>query len=561
MTNLKTTKRALISSVLALVMCFTMLLGTTFAWFTDSVTSTGNVIQSGKLDIQLFQHTSATTSVEITDSSDPIFGKADSETANENTADTLWEPGKTQTVYLSIKNNGNLDLKYTVALEVTNVENNLTEVVEYIITPDAKYGEVSKDDLDWTTGKSVVPGINFATAGDVALTAGGEHFFALSVHMDELAGNEYMNGNITFNIKVLAGQLASEYDSFDNQYDAEAPYPNDGSYAEVPGPDSTDTHVELEYFINGDKVATALVPVEAIAEGATAIALTADPREIPDANVSVPNGYEAITYDVTISGLKADNNVPIKVELRIPTGLNTRTVAVYHNAAPVSSVTYQAESGLVTIEATSFSPYTIVYDPNSSITDEGNPPADLPQATVTDVTADYAGEEFEWNDQFGLVPDPTLDDELEVIYQFTALETLEQVREGNYADWYCDFYVKLENPNDSTPFSNDDGSKNTIILGGNYGSFGWVGFNFTDYDEENLYQSGTEIGLLSSVTSNPWTYEMVVQNVGTFICGVGDNANELAGCTFTVMLRLTNPENANEYYDVATIPYVFPAAN
>ena len=57
----KSTKRALISSVLALVLCFTMLLGTTFAWFTDSATSKGNTIKTGKLDIQLKLWTSQLT--------------------------------------------------------------------------------------------------------------------------------------------------------------------------------------------------------------------------------------------------------------------------------------------------------------------------------------------------------------------------------------------------------------------------------------------------------------------------------------------------------------------
>ena len=54
MTNSKTTKRALFSSVVALLLCFTMLLGTTFAWFTDSVTSANNIIKSGNLDVNLY---------------------------------------------------------------------------------------------------------------------------------------------------------------------------------------------------------------------------------------------------------------------------------------------------------------------------------------------------------------------------------------------------------------------------------------------------------------------------------------------------------------------------
>ena len=39
MTNVKITKRALLASVIAILICFTMLIGTTFAWFTDSVES------------------------------------------------------------------------------------------------------------------------------------------------------------------------------------------------------------------------------------------------------------------------------------------------------------------------------------------------------------------------------------------------------------------------------------------------------------------------------------------------------------------------------------------
>ena len=52
MTNRKTTKKALLGSLLALVLCFSMLVGTTFAWFTDSEFINGNKIQAGTLDIE-----------------------------------------------------------------------------------------------------------------------------------------------------------------------------------------------------------------------------------------------------------------------------------------------------------------------------------------------------------------------------------------------------------------------------------------------------------------------------------------------------------------------------
>ena len=109
MTNSKTTKRALVSSVIALVLCFAMLLGTTYAWFTDSVTSSGNKIVAGNLDVDLYLHTGTDTKIEITNESAPIFGEG--AIAQDNNASTLWEPGKTQVAYLSIKNNGSLDLK------------------------------------------------------------------------------------------------------------------------------------------------------------------------------------------------------------------------------------------------------------------------------------------------------------------------------------------------------------------------------------------------------------------------------------------------------------------
>ena len=69
----KTTKRALVSSIMAIVLCFSMLLGTTFAWFTDTVANTGNKIVAGSLDVQLLMW-NGTDYVDISDSNQPIFG-------------------------------------------------------------------------------------------------------------------------------------------------------------------------------------------------------------------------------------------------------------------------------------------------------------------------------------------------------------------------------------------------------------------------------------------------------------------------------------------------------
>ena len=217
MTNLKTTKRALLSSVIALLVCFTMLLGTTFAWFTDSVTSAGNKIVAGTLDVQLLMDADVDgTYDDISDSTSPIFGEGS--IAQDNNAETLWEPGKTQVAYLAIKNNGNLDLKYTVGLNVQNVSKDLYEVMEYAIVPDA---DASNKVTAWNGGNSVVLGTQ-SVSGDVELKVGETHYFALAIHMDELAGNEYKGGEVNFDLTVLATQLASESDSFGTDYDKDA---------------------------------------------------------------------------------------------------------------------------------------------------------------------------------------------------------------------------------------------------------------------------------------------------------------------------------------------------
>ncbi len=298
MTNTKNTKRALLGSVLALLLCVSMLVGTTFAWFTDSVTSAGNKIQAGTLDVDLFMWngTAETDRVEITNESDPIFDIA---AKAQNSAKTLWEPGKTQVVYLSIKNNGTLDLKYKVALNVkdADAEQNLYEVMKYAIKNDAKHGTV--DTWDGTNANSVVPGINTTQANDVALGAGQEHFFALSVHMEESAGNKYQGGQVDFDIKVLAAQLNSENDSFDNSYDILAEYEEPQAVPSVNVYSAADLQAALSPEISNNN---AVVNIEAdiqLADGETWTSLNLEPYSNTVKNIVINgNGH-------TISGLNA----------------------------------------------------------------------------------------------------------------------------------------------------------------------------------------------------------------------------------------------------------------
>lgn len=219
MENKKNLKRSLVTSILSFVLCLSLLIGTTFAWFTDNVTSANNKIVAGNLDVKLLMK-KGTVYEDISDSNVPIFGAEDSEVAQADSANTLWEPGKTQVVYLAIQNAGSLDLKYNMALNVENPTNgkDLYKVMQYAVTPDVQDGITA-----WNGGENVVLGKQ-ALSGLVALGAGETHYFALSVHMLETAGNEYQGGQISFDLNVIATQLASEEDSFGHTYDENAIY-------------------------------------------------------------------------------------------------------------------------------------------------------------------------------------------------------------------------------------------------------------------------------------------------------------------------------------------------
>ena len=110
MNNKRATKRALLTSIMALVMCVVMLVGTTFAWFTDTASTAVNKIQAGNLDVKLMYSTDMVEWKEATDQTKLFDDNA------------LWEPGYTQVVYLKVVNAGNLALKYEVSTNSYDME-------------------------------------------------------------------------------------------------------------------------------------------------------------------------------------------------------------------------------------------------------------------------------------------------------------------------------------------------------------------------------------------------------------------------------------------------------
>ena len=190
------TKKALRGSLLALFLCIVLLIGTTFAWFTDTASTGVNKIQSGNLKVGL-EYKAADGSWKDATTTTLQFQKA-AGAANEQ---ILWEPGcKYKLPEIRVINKGNLALKYT--MKVTGVEG------------DQKLNEV----IDWTIDDKAL------TDFDGSLTAGQpSNAMTIQGHMQESAGNEYQGLSIDgISITVYATQDTVESDSFNNQYDASA---------------------------------------------------------------------------------------------------------------------------------------------------------------------------------------------------------------------------------------------------------------------------------------------------------------------------------------------------
>ena len=221
---MKSTKKSLIASALSLVLCISMLLGTTYAWFTDSVTSGKNKINAGNLDIDLEYTTDGTNWNQVTESTKLFNDEA------------LWEPGYTEVAYLKLSNKGTLALKYQLAINIanevagTNVAGDSFKLSDYI-----KMGVVENWDetvyADRAAARAAVSEAgNIATytkQGDMLADADALTF-AIVAYMPEDVGNEanYKTGttapSIEMGVNVVATQLTSESDSFDNQYDKAA---------------------------------------------------------------------------------------------------------------------------------------------------------------------------------------------------------------------------------------------------------------------------------------------------------------------------------------------------
>ncbi len=237
MTKAKTTKRALLLSALSMLLCVSMLVGSTFAWFTDSVTSGKNQIVAGNLDVELEYVTAEAAKDGITEAEWETVNPEDSLFAK----DALWEPGYTEVVYLRVKNAGSLALKYKLGINVAekvigktadDKDIDLAQYIEFGVVEAEEVFENRAAARDAVKDSAVKLAAGYAGTEATLEKEESSKTLALVVYMPETVGNEANYGKdktqpkISLGINLVATQAAVESDSFGKDYDDEAKYPD-----------------------------------------------------------------------------------------------------------------------------------------------------------------------------------------------------------------------------------------------------------------------------------------------------------------------------------------------
>ena len=265
------------ASLMSLVLCVSMFLGTSYAWFTTEVNNVGNEIYIGTLDVELEKK------VKDSDTWLSLSELKDGVNANQLYNGSIrWEPGYTSLETIRVTNKGDLAFKYelcftdeilakdgeeeieTAAEEGVEPADESTEGGEPVVDPDAQilaaigesfevwvydhqnteegtnpepksYDEIIAADSGWVRIGTLAEVLN----GEAVFTGAMEkkdiiadmdgtimqtsHEYTVALHMLESAGSSNLMGQkLSLNVRLVAYQMISETDDFGEgqSYDA-----------------------------------------------------------------------------------------------------------------------------------------------------------------------------------------------------------------------------------------------------------------------------------------------------------------------------------------------------
>ena len=548
-------KKALLSSAFALVLSVAMLIGTTFAWFTDTASTGVNKIQAGNLDVAL----------EMLDTAQNKWVTAEGKALNFVKAgnvdeEVLWEPGVTYKLpKLRVVNNGNLALKYKIVISGAK-DANLDNGID-----DLKLLDV----IDWTykiKGDTYVLGAERHLAAKGATDVNYEEF-DIQGTMQTTAGNEYQGLSIEgIAITVYAVQDAVESDSFGNDYDKNA----DGKPQFDTWYDNVATTVTVA--ATGDTVVkdreiepTIQATIPAGSTTVNKLTLIKNKAETPS-NITVVTGTKALTAEVKLidqdgNKVNAKNGKFFTVSMEIGKSLNV--VDLYHNemaltkVADISSLTandrycYDGTTGYVTFTTDDFSPFTAIV--SDSVFNGGNGIEANPYLIATAEQAMQI-EKLKKGAYLKLVNDITVPDEIymsgkKFVFDLNGhtvkLEYAEGVKPNNGSVLYIGGRNGSLTINDSSEaqtgmvIGSDKTYTNKVtgaVRAGNYGKLIINGGHFYGTSEGTsciFVYTAMSSGSKATVTINGGKFETATPSNGIYyVLNHQDNAS--AGCTITV---------------------------
>jgi predicted ribosomally synthesized peptide with SipW-like signal peptide len=372
------TKKALYTNILCLVICIAMLIGTTFAWFTDTVSSGKNTITAGNLKIQAYYQdvvasgTDGSTTYEIgstftrtTDGKITFGGTQNSIEDAQIINEDLWEPGKVGAKLITVKNVGSLTAKIKLSFNVQN--KGLEEALWYDfvqINGDDVVGKFEKRPMNTLQSYADEVQIPLKGSGSNATSLNDSVSFILLYGMNEEADNQYQDKTFSASVDILATQYTDETDSFDNQYDINSVYPVTvySKYIEATeeGIISKGSGLTLTDSDSGAKIE---IPSGAVDEDTNATFIMT--------TTSSTSG--SVTYQISLKN--TDNISGNSIELKAPAtitadiGTNLTNVEVLHSDEPmtqttdttVDGYTYNKTSGELKITTKTFSPFQVNY--------------------------------------------------------------------------------------------------------------------------------------------------------------------------------------------------------
>lgn len=378
-------RRSLTLSALTIVLCLAMLIGTTFAWFTDSVTSGSNIIKAGNLDIVL-EYWDGDSWVDGEGKIIP-FVAADGRAQDQ----ILWEPGCTyQMAPFRVRNVGNLSAKILITIDGVTGDAKLLEVIQWktgiknipasVLNGSAgnqlqRFEGSEQNILYGTPDGNIV--FDWSLAGKGETTPGTGHTdtspeFTISGHMAEEAGNEYQGLSIEgISLTIIATQQTYESDSFDKYYDKNATYP---SVDTVLKDDSTAITLDA-------KDVSITVPADASAGNYTV--------DVSNPQTATIDDVTTVSYDISLlkDGVKvANDGTEYEVKIKVGAGLNITNVL--HNGEAITDYSYDPRSEYVIFTTSSFSPFAVEYTTYAEDAVFVATAAEL-QAVITDLNAAY----------------------------------------------------------------------------------------------------------------------------------------------------------------------------